>query len=508
MATAIVLAVFLLVAQHQKAYALRDYADFTVWRQVIASIAQGHVPSSTLEVGLSGGTSAYFGVHFAPVVYLFSIPYALWPSVECILWLQWLLLMATCVPLYSFAKRQLGKAEYGLFAVACLVLYPPFEYIHLYEIEMLRFSIPLLLTALVASESGWRYRYWLAIAGALLVREEVSLTVFVLGLYILLVRKRRLQGAITSVAALGYFLVVTQIVMQQLRPGQGHVAAGSFSELGGTMLGVALAVFTKPMLVLRQVLVPVKLANLFMYVMPLLLVPFAAWPLLLIASANVGLNLLSSSETYTSYFLYYLSPTIPVIFVALIEGIKIMGRKLDTWKASVRLASLPSCGTRAIVLGVFSAVLSANVFFGPSPLSIQFWVGSYRLAPFRTERFHYSQYIVTRHDRVWEEFVSVVPKSSIVSAEQHLLPPLFDRRGLRVFPDIAGADFVVIDKPFPLKTGIPSVPGSWDGLRKNPQYYYDWVEKEPSKWYLVAQRDGYFAYARTRSDPSSGTRRP
>ena len=87
-----------------------------------------------------------------------------------------------------------------------------------------------------------------------------------------------------------------------------------------------------------------------------------------------------------------------------------------------------------------------------------------------------------------------------MAAEQHLLTALSDRRVLRIFPDIAEVDFVVIDKTRSDKTGVATVPGSWDGLRRTPQYYYDSVEGDAVRWRLVTHLDGYFVYERRRSD--------
>jgi hypothetical protein len=151
-------------------------------------------------------------------------------------------------------------------------------------------------------------------------------------------------------------------------------------------------------------------------------------------------------------------------------------------------------GTGAVLCGVLSAAFTANLFFGPSPLSLPFWVSGYKLAPFRTQNFHYSQYIVTDHERKLKEAIAVIPEGAKVSAEQHILPALVEQANLKVFPDISGVEYVVLDKRRKEKTGVGTVPGSWYGLRENPQHYYDWVERNPGQWQLVFRLDGYFVY--------------
>ena len=58
------------------------------------------------------------------------------------------------------------------------------------------------------------------------------------------------------------------------------------------------------------------------------------------------------------------------------------------------------------------------------------------------------------------------------------------------------ADYVLIDKFNPLKSGSINVPGSWNGLRENPKKYYDIVENNTIKWELIKKEDGIFLFKR------------
>ena len=71
-----------------------------------------------------------------------------------------------------------------------------------------------------------------------------------------------------------------------------------------------------------------------------------------------------------------------------------------------------------------------------------------------------------------------------------------------VFPQLINqdrsieADYVLIDKFNPLKTGSSNVPGSWNGLREYPKKYYDIVENNPTKWELLKTDDGIYLFKR------------
>src|SRR5437773_9100632 len=185
-------------------------------------------------------------------------------------------------------------------------------------------------------------------------------------------REQRWVGEITAAMSVTYFIVVTQIVMPMFRTTENHehVAAQWFAALGGTMPKVALSVVTQPELVFALVTDPVKLANLFMYGLPVLFVPLLALPVLMIPLGNVAIGLLSGANTHVSYFLYYLSPTIPFIFIALVKGVAVLGSRLDQLSGIVRRGR----GTSAVLCGLFAGTVAANAFFGPSPLSLQFWL--------------------------------------------------------------------------------------------------------------------------------------
>jgi uncharacterized membrane protein len=488
--------VYLLIAQFLKLYAHKDYADFTVSSEIVLNITRGLGPWSSLQDGFVPGSGHWFSSHFTPLIYLFAVPFLWLQRPEILLLCQFIVLLSAVLAVYLYAKHWLGSRQYALIVAGVFALYPTYQYIHLYEFEMLRFSIPLLLFAFYALERGKLGWYWLCFGLALLVREEVAITTCLLGLYTLVcIPSRRRVGAVTMGISLAYFVVVLQIVMPAFRTGNAteHVAAYWFAPLGTTLPEILMSLITKPQVVLALLLDPIKLANVFVYGLPLLFLPLLAWPVLLISAGNIGVNMLSESITHTTYFLYYLAPSIPFIFIAFIKGVARLGAILDR---RVAAEANKGKGVAAVLCGVFATAMVANGFFGPSPLSLQFWFKDYRLAPFRTQNFHYSQYIVTQRDWVLHDVVTAVPHNAIVSAEQHILPVLYDRKGLKVFPDIEGVEYVVIDKLRKEKTGVGTVPDSWDGLRQNPQYYYDWVEQNVAQWTLVTSQEGYFIYKR------------
>jgi len=498
---------YTLIAQTLKFHSLQFYADFSHWTGLLYNIVNARGPINPSHEYLAGGTLNYMSVHFVPLIYVFATIFKIFPFSETVLIMNFLLMVSATIPLHKLSAASFQDKRLPFFVTILLLWYPTFQYILLYEFEMLRFSIPLLLWMLYFWVTRRRNLFFLFALLAILVREEVGLTVAMFGLYAATFERRRMEGLLTSLLGLVGFLLITHVLMPSMRTtgDYEHIAASSFSAFGTSAGEVALNVFRHPLNTFSAVLQPTKLANIFMLFLPLAFVPVLAPFVLVSMVANLGVGLLSNSITHTSYMLYYVSPSVPFIFYAFIKGWPRLLLVLEAINRNLgRGAIHDKNGTAmACVLGV---TLVVNVFFGPSPISLQFWFRDLKPAPFRTHNYHHSAYRITDHHRRVESFCSLIPDSAVVSAEQFLLPRLFSKRGMMVFPQLESvdgetlADYVFIDKTNPMKTGIGAVPGSWNGLRQNPQAYYDLVEKDPGNWQLIRADDGYYLYRRLEAD--------
>ncbi|MBC8488015.1 MAG: DUF2079 domain-containing protein [Bacteroidetes bacterium] len=489
--------IYMVIAQVLKYYSLHFYIDFSHWTAILHNIVTSGKPTNlSVELMVPGGLN-YFSVHFVPFLYVLAVPFKLWPYSETLIIMNYLVMASSIIPLYKLALscHKDKKARFGLFVAALLLWYPTFQYTVLYEFEVLRFSIPIILWMLYFWEKKNTVLYFLFALLAVLVREEVGLTIMMFGVYVFLFEKRRLVGGMTIFIGLAAFIIITQIVMPFFRTEANYeyVAASSFSAFGNTPAEVAKTIISHPWQLFSTIFQPIKVANLFMLFLPLLFISLLA-PLILTSTlANFGILLLSSSVTHCSYMLYYVSPSIPFIFYAFIKGwprlLNIL-ENLNNQGLHNRKGNVDS----AAMLSVLCGMLVANVFFGPSPISLQFWFRYLKPAPFKTQNFHASVYKITDHHRKVEEFTKLIPDSAIISAEHFFAPRLFKKKGIMRFPQLESldpyfkADYVLIDKKNPVKTR-----GS---LRDNPQYYYDFVEKDPNNWELVKSEDGYFLFQR------------
>ena len=486
------LSAYILFAQYLKYQSLHFYVDFTQWIQLFHNIVHTGLPESLNQEFLRVGTLNYFSAHFVPFIYLLAVPFKLLPHGETVIFLNFFLMASSAIPLYKIASRSQGSKQFGLFMATLLLWYPTFQYITLYEFEMLRFSIPILLWMLYFWQEKRIRPYFLFAILAVLVREEVGLTVGMFGLYLFLFGKQKKIGLATLGIGFGAFFLIAGMIMPGLRTAGnfGYVGGGSFGQFGGTPLEVIKNVLLHPWLMFKEVFQLLKLSNIGMLFLPLLFISFFAPAVLISILANTGVGMISSSIEHSSYMLYYVSPSIPFIFYAFIKGWPKFLEKLKKITPS-RYLNI-NAGSAAMIV-VFSGLLVSNIFFGPSPISLQFWFKDIRPARFKTQNFHYSVYNITDHHRQAKEFRNLIPDSAIVSTQQFLFPMLFDR-GAMMFPKLESvdnkfkADYVFIDK-------------TNNGLKKESPAYitqaeFDIVEKDQEQWRLVTSAGNYFLYKR------------
>lgn len=481
---------YLFFAQYFKYRSLHFYVDISHWLQLLYTISRTGLPHVLNQEFIVPGTLNYFSAHFVPLIYILAIPFTLIQRQETLIVLNVALMLSSAIPLYKLARLHsipsLPAHLFGLFIVVLFLWYPTFQYTTLYEFEMLRFSTPILLWMLYFFETRRFLLYLFFVFLAVLVREEVGLTVAMFGVYAWLFQKRRWEGFFAIVLGFGGFALIGNVLMPLFREGQyTHIAAGEFTQFGSSSLGILGGVVRHPIAAFTMIFQPFRLVNLFMLGLPLLFIPLLAPAALLGTIASIGIGLLGGI-TASSYMLYYLSPGVPFIFYAL----------LKSWpKIVARFNGV------AVMNAMLVSTLLTNIFFGPSPIALQFWFKNISTAPFRTQNFHWSVYRTTEHHRKADEFIALIPEEAIVAAPQFLHPRLYNKKGTIVFTR----------KNNPAFPRLQSKDGKWqaeyallditnNGLMPwSPVYVTEEemaIVRESKEWALVKADDGYELYRR------------
>jgi len=226
-----------------------------------------------------GPTGSHFGRHATLVSYLLLPFYAAHPSPETLLVLQSTLLGAAAVPLFLFARRQVGDAGGAVVALAYL-MHPALQQSNLFEFHHVKLGLPFFFAALWLLDAG-RRRWALVAAGlTLLVREDVATWVVLLGLWGLL-SGRSPRTSLVMAAFGGVYVAVIKFVAMPAFASGGDELLFMYRGLlpdGKTSFGWVMATaVANPGFTLKHVLGVDKLTYFLQILVPLALIPLRRW---------------------------------------------------------------------------------------------------------------------------------------------------------------------------------------------------------------------------------------
>jgi uncharacterized membrane protein len=302
------------IARYER-FASRSW-DLAIFDVAVRQYANLHAPI----VGIKGPEFNLLGDHFSPLLAILAPIYRLFPSAVTLLIAQAGLIAVSVVPVSRLAIRHLGTAK-GL-GVACsyglswgLVQAVDSDF---HEVCL---AVPLLALALEAYVNGrWRSSAAWALP-MVLVKEDLGLTVAVLGGCIALRGQRRLGAALAGfgVAATAATVgLIMPAISDQSRytywdalviPRRGHSPLALAEHLlspSVKLVTLALLFATTGFLALRSTL-------------SLLAVPTLLW------------RFLASSPTFWGWDWHYNAILMPIIFVALIDAVVLTRTSERPW---------------------------------------------------------------------------------------------------------------------------------------------------------------------------------
>jgi uncharacterized membrane protein len=427
--------------------------------QAVWSTAHGHVLQMT---GLHGDQISRLGAHVDPILMLFAPLWWIWPSPDMLLVVQALVVPLGALPVFLLARKHLGSARAALgFAIAYL-LYPATGWLTLNEFHPVALATPLLLFAFWYLDEDRLLPFAFFAIGAAACKEEIALVVAGFGIWYAVSRRRWLVGTVVAAAGATWSAVAIGVVIPHYHAGAESDFYGRYSEVGGSAGGIAKTLFMHPLRIAEAAFSSRDIRFLLDLIAPLAALCLLA-PLVLVAALpELAINLLSATTTQTSIHFHYTAGLISPLVIAAVFGAK----RFRRWPRTV--------ATVAVV-----AALVGNYALGPIP--------GWRRLP-GGQKFQATAARVTRHDRVADRALDLVPAKAVVSATNTLGAHLSARRRVLSFPFLQDATWIAADETqpgyadryAPLPTAIQLV-----ALRRNPD------------WRLVFEEDGILVFHRT-----------
>jgi uncharacterized membrane protein len=389
--------------------------DMGIYDQGIWLLSRFKNPFDTVR-GLN-----YFAHHvnvitlaFVPFYWLGAGPHFLY-LIETI----WMALGA--LPVWLLARDRLGGRWLPLGLAASFLLYPSLEWINWWHFHPDALIItPLLFAWWLATRGRWGW-FSVAVAIALLCKEDAALAVAALGLALML-RGRRRAGALTCVAGVGWFLLATKVIIPIANGGSSPFYVRElFPGFGESLSAIAVNLITHPGRFFSLVTQPDRLTYYRQLLVPVAFLPLAALEVLLVGIPQAAVNSISGHALTHDIRYHYSSIVIAAVFLATVESCARLGGR-----AAVR---------RVLVGLVLAASVATNVVWSPSPIGTHYGSGIWAVAQ-------------PRH-QLLRDALARVPAGAGVSATYNLVPHLTHRVHIYEFPN-------------------PWVPTNWGANGENP----------------------------------------
>jgi uncharacterized membrane protein len=355
------------------------------------------------------------GDHFHPILMTIAPLYWVWDDARVLLIVQAALLGLGGIPIFWWARQQLGLAAAVTFEIAYLLFWGLLSGV-IYDFHHIAFAVPAVSFGIYAALTRNNRLLWAMVLVGLLTRENVALTFAALGIYIAITQRRwQLAGAVVGVC-LAWFTVIIELVMPA-------IAGSPYSHWTYTALGNG-----PGSAVVHLVRHPISsLALLFNNTTKLKLWGglLGAWlflpllsPLFIVAIPELLERLWSSNPALWSASFHYSMIIAPILAFASIDTLA----RLRRWLGERRARALGAIGS--------FAVLAAGliVTFGlVRPLDE---LGTYAWANQAGDI---------------QACLDVIPATASVSASDGLLPHLSHRYQIYLLTIKTDADYIAID---------------------------------------------------------------
>ncbi|MDQ0744926.1 putative membrane protein [Clavibacter sp. B3I6] len=341
-------------------YSALEWRRFTVksWDLgIFTQLAQDYSRLEAPIVSIKGDGFNLLGDHFHPILVLLGPVYAIWPHAFALLVVQAVLIGISVVGVGRLAGRVVGR--WGAITVAAAYgLSWGIQGAVAFQFHEIAFALPLLAFALDAVVARRALAGALWAAPLVFVKEDLGLTVAVLGAILALTLHRRV-GLALAAWGVAWFALATAVILPAFnREARWDYASkldagGALADPLGTIAGLLVApkLETVAFLLLAGALIAVRS------------------PLLLLVLPTLAWRFLSPTESYWAPGYHYDAVLMPIVFAAAIDGVARARAGRQSWLRTASRATVPVIAVAAIALGMRSpmAELAGPTLWQPAP---------------------------------------------------------------------------------------------------------------------------------------------
>ena len=361
------------------------------------------------------GIPDLLGDHFNPILMVLAPFMWVWDSAGVLLVAQAILLALAGIPIYVWARRELGPVAGLAFQAAYLIFWGVLAGV-VYDFHHVAFAVPAISLALYATLARRNLLLVPAVLVAMLTREDITLTLIALGLYIVVVQRRWILGAALAVINAVWAALLLGVIIPAFGGGVAY-RHWTYLALGAGPASAAAYVVQHPVDVVRLLFnAPAKVRVWAGSFLAFALLPLAS-PLVLVALPSFLERFWSSSPNFWSFHFQYSMLPAPILAFAAIDT---CARVRRTWSGRLARAA-----TTVLPIAALAASVVATAAVNPAA-EITTYLPDSRVAQIQA-------------------CLNTIPSDASVAASNTLVPHLSHRRVIYVISLRSDADYIVVD---------------------------------------------------------------
>lgn len=355
------------------------------------------------------------GDHFHPILMTIAPLYWIWNDARVLLIVQAALLAVAGIPIFWWARQQLGLAPAIGFECAYLIFWGVLSGV-VYDFHHIAFAVPAVSFGLYAVMTRNNRLFGAMLALGLLTRENVALTFAAIGLYLLVAQRRWQLGLLVMGICSAWAVLVVEVVIPAIAG--APYSHWSYQALGTGPGSALLHIVRHPLSSLALLFNNRAKLKLWGGLLGAWLFLPLLSPVSLVAIPAMLERLWSSNPMLWSASFDYSLVIAPILAFAAIDTLqrarRLLGQRFPTLAA-------PTLAAGTVLAG---AILTFGIV---KPLA------------------ELQTYVSDRQVTAIESCLSVIPASVSVSAANKLLPHLSHRRQVYLLTLRTDADYIAID---------------------------------------------------------------
>ena len=299
-------------------------AETDIFHYSLKNTVEGRFMYSPIE-GMSR-----FGFHISPFLFLFLPIYFFWASPYVLLFVQSLLLGLGALPVYWISREYFNEGKSLWFSFAYL-MNPMIHNANLFDFHVYTLSTTFLLFLFYYLKKGHIRYSIIFLVLSLSCREDVGLPVFALGLFGIIVFRRKQLGSIIALSGLIWFFISVNLLIPYFSRGMYELGCGRYSHLGDSPREIMELFVSNPSYIVGYVTTQQKMMYLGKLFFPVGFISFFNPSTLFMALPGFLVNILSSAPQQISGYFQYDSTIVPFVIISAIYGLNNI-RKLIEYK--------------------------------------------------------------------------------------------------------------------------------------------------------------------------------